>query len=41
LEIKIFLVSNSNDNGIVEMSDVCLILPPPAICGGAHRTAKT
>jgi len=42
LKIRIFfLVSNSNDNGTVEMSDVHLILSPPAICGGANRTAKT
>jgi len=41
-KLKIFfLVSNSNDNGTVEMSNVHLILSPPAICGGANRTAKT
>jgi len=28
---KSFLVLNSNDIGTVEMSDVHLILPPPAI----------
>jgi len=44
-EVKIekhFLVLNSNDNGTVEMSDVCLALPSPAIrAGGTNCTAKT
>jgi len=38
---KTFLVLNSYDNGTVEPSDVRLILPPPAICGGTNCTAKT
>jgi len=39
---KHFLVLNSNDNGTVEMSDVCLALPSPAIrAGGTNCTAKT
>jgi len=38
---KIFLVLNINENCIVEMSDLLLILPPPAICGGTNCTAKT
>jgi len=37
---KTFLVRNSNDNGIVEMSNVRLILPPRTICGGTNCTAK-
>jgi len=37
---KHFLVLNTDDNGTVEMSDVCLILTP-AICGGTKHTAKT
>jgi len=42
-EVKIekhFLVLNSNDNGTVEMSDVHLVLPSPAIRGGTNYTAK-
>jgi len=38
---KTFLVLNSNDNGIVEISDVRLIFPRPATCGGTNCTAKT
>jgi len=39
---KTFLVLNSNENGTVEMTDVCLILPPLiVICGGTNCTAKT
>jgi len=37
---KTFLILNINENGTVEMremSDVCLILPPPfIICGGTN-----
>jgi len=36
-----FLVLNSNENGTIEMSDVCLILLPLVICCGANCTAKT
>jgi len=36
---KTFLVLNSNDNDTVEMSDVRLIFPLPAICGGTNCTA--
>jgi len=38
---KTFLILNSNNNGAVEMSDVRVILPPPAIRGGTNCTAKT
>jgi len=38
---KTILVLNSNENGTVEISDVRLILPPLAICGGTNCTAKT
>jgi len=38
---KPFLVRNSNDNGVVEMSDVHLILLLPAICGDTNLTAIT
>ena len=33
-------VSSVKDSSTVDMSDVRLILPPPAICGGTNRTAK-
>lgn len=37
---KNFSVPNTKDRGTADMSDVRLILPPPAICGGTNRTAR-
>jgi len=41
VKIKTFLVLNSNDNGTVELRDVRLILPSPAIRGSTNCAAKT
>lgn len=35
-----FSVPDTKDSATVDISDVYLVLPPPAVCGGTNRTAK-